>query len=460
MRVAVVGGGLSGLAAARALGRSGHEIVLLEGKDRLGGVIRTVRKDGFLIETGPESFVTRKPALLDLCRALGLEDELLFADRSRPTGVFARGRLRPLPAGVGIAPTSLRPVLGSGILTPLEKLRLLTDLFLPARAAAGDESLGSVVRRRLGEAALDRLVAPIAAGIYGADPDRLSLAATFPEILKAARRGSLIRNLRPAEPGGGSPPSPLATLRDGLGRLVERWVEDSEGVDVRTGARVARMDRIEVGWRLELAGGAVLEADAAILAIPAAEAARLLAADLPGAARLLQAFRRVTTAVVTLGYEAGDVPVPGSNGFVVARDERLPITAVTFSSSKWPGRAPPGRVLVRVYLGREDDPIDSGADDGELVRRALAGLGIVTGWRADPILARVDRWVDAMPQYDVGHLDRVAAVEGELGAAPRVLLAGADYRGIGLADCVAQGEIAARRAQCPGSRAAPHGLIG
>ncbi|MGH7556474.1 MAG: protoporphyrinogen oxidase [Gemmatimonadota bacterium] len=446
MSVAVVGGGLTGLAAACALARRGLRTVLLEAGDRLGGTIRTVRQDGFLIETGPESFATRKPTLLGLCRELGLDDELLFADRSRPTGVFARGRLRPLPAGVGIAPTRLRPLLASGILTPLEKLRLLTDLFLPARAGVGDQSLGAVVGWRLGGATLDRLVAPIAAGVYGADPDRLSLAATFPEILEAARRGSLIRNLRPAGGGGGRPSSPFATLRDGLGRLVERCAEAAEAVDVRTDARVGRMRRVEAGWRLELADGAVVEASIAILAVPAAEAARLLAGAAPGASRILRVFRRVTTAVVTLGYEAGSVPVPESNGFVVARDQRLPITAATFSSSKWPGRAPPGRVLVRVYLGRRGDPVDSGTE-AELVRRARSGLATATGWRADPILTRVDRWVDAMPQYDVGHLERVAAVERELGAGFRVLLAGADYRGVGLADCAAQGLEAARRAE-------------
>ncbi len=445
-----MGGGLTGLAAARALDRSGHETVLLEADDRLGGVIRTTRSEGFLIETGPESFVTRKPALLDLCRELGLEGELLFSDPSRPTGVFARGRLRPLPAGVGIAPTRLAPLLTGGIFGPLEKLRLAADLVLPSRAAAGDESLGAVVRRRLGGAALDRLVAPIAAGIYGADPDRLSLEATFPEILAAARRGSLIRNLSPRGAGDGSLPSAFATLRDGLGRLVERWAEDAEGVDVRIGARVARMRRVEGGWRVEPADGGAVEASVAILAVPATEAARLLAGAAPGASRILRTFRRATTAVVTLGYEAGDVPLPESNGFVVARDARLPITAATFSSSKWPGRAPPGRVLVRVYMGRRGDPVDA-ATESELVRRACSGLASVTGWHARPILERVDRRPEAMPQYDVGHLDRVAAVERELGAGFRVLLAGADYRGVGLADCAAQGLEAARRAEALGA---------
>lgn len=446
MKIVVVGGGLTGLSAARALVRAGQATLLFEAGDRLGGAIRTIRQDGFLIETGPESFVTRKPALLDLCRELGLERELLFCRSAGRTAVYARGRLRPLPGGVSVAPTRLAPLLASGVLGPGEKLRLLADFVRPPEPGDGDRSLGEVVRRRLGPGALDRLVAPLAAGIYGADPDRLSLAATFPEILDAARRGSLIRHLDP-RPATGSPRPTFATLRAGLESLVERLEDDLGAADVRTRARAVRLTPVDRGWEVEIADGVVEKAEALILAVPATEAARLLGPAAPDGARLLAGFRRATTAVVTLGYEAGRVPVPEGNGFVVARDQGLAVTAATYSSSKWPGRAPEGRVLVRVYLGRDGDPLVPGADDEELVRRARDDLGVVAGWHAEPILSRVDRWVDAMPQYEVGHLDRVAAVERELRGAPGVLVAGADYRGIGLADCVAQGEAAARRAR-------------
>lgn len=449
MRIAVVGGGLTGLAAAHELIRAGHEAVLLEAGDRLGGVIRTVVRDGFLIETGPESFTTRKPAILDLCRRLGLEGELLFGRSGGRTAVYARGRLRPLPDGVGILPTRLGPLLASGVLGPLEKLRLAADLLLPPSAGEGDRSLDEVVRRRLGSAALDRLVAPIAAGIYAADPRRLSLEATFPEILQAARRGSLFRHAaRGPAPGRGGPA--FATLRGGLGCLVERLEMELAAADVRVGARVDAVTQGgSGGCRLELAGGGSLEADGAILAVPAVEAARLLSASAAEAARHLQALRRLTSVVVTLGYRAGDVPLAG-NGFVVARDAGLPVTACTFSSSKWPGRAPPGYGLLRVYLGRAGDPVDPASDDAELIDRARAGLGAATGWTADPVLTRVDRWLGAMPQYDVGHLARVTAAESALAEAlPAALLAGADYRGVGLSDCAAQGRAAAARVADP-----------
>lgn len=432
---------MTGLVAARELADAGHEVVLLEAAGRLGGVVRTVRVDGLLIETGPDSFVTRKPAMLDLCRELGLGDEIVYGRVPGGTGVYARGGLRPLPGGAATIPTRLRPLLASGILTRIETLRAAADRVLPAARIADDATLGEIVGRRMGRAVLDRLVAPLAAGIYAADPDRMSLAATFPEILAAARRGSLLRHRRP-----GPEPTlpPFATLRHGLGSLIERMVEDRRGAELRTGVVVEGIVRQGGRWRLAgWAGGEVV--DRLLLAVPAAVSARIIARESPAAARLLAGFRRVSTAVVTLAWEAGAVPVPDGSGFVVARDAGLPITACTFSSSKWPGRAPAGRVLMRVYLGRSDDPLAPGTADDALIHRARTGLEAALGWSAPPRLVRVDRAQDAMPQYDLGHLDRVSEVERELESLPGVALAGADYRGVGLADCVAQGQAAARR---------------
>ena len=444
MRAAVVGGGLTGLVAARELAGSGHHVLLLEAADRFGGVIRTVRRDGFLIETGPESFVTRKPALLDLCRELGLGEEIVHGRAAGRTLVYARGRLRPLPEGVALLPGRLRPLLGSGILSPLETLRVAADLVLPSGRIGSDATLGGVVSGRMGRAALDRLVAPLAAGVYGADPDRMSLAATFPEILEAARRGSLLRHAaRTRASQGGGVVASFATLRGGLGTLVDRLVEDRRGAELQAGVQVDRAIREGNRWRLETRAGDTIRAERLVLAVPAAEAARILAIESPDTARLLAGFRRVSTAVVTLAWDAEAVAAPDGNGFVVARDARLPITACTYSSSKWPGRAPEGRVLVRVYLGRADDPLEPRISSEELVRRARAGLETATGWGSAPLLSRLDLAESAMPQYLPGHLDRVAEVERALESLPGVAIAGADYRGVGLADCVAQGRAAA-----------------
>jgi oxygen-dependent protoporphyrinogen oxidase len=444
LRVAVVGGGVTGLVAARELAGSGVEVILLEAADRAGGVVGTVRRDGFLIETGPESFVTRKPALLDLCRELGLSAEIVHGEAGR-TLVYARGALRPLPGGFSLLSTLPGPLLASGILSPREKARMALDLVLPPSRIEADASLGLVVGRRLGRAALDRLVAPLAAGIYGADPDRMSLAATFPELLEAARRGSLLRRGDRSRGADGETRASFATLRGGLGTLVDRLAGDLKGAGLRTGIRVERVLREGEGWRLEPRGLDPVHAERVLLAVPAAEAARILALESPAAARILAGFRRISTAVVTFAYAAADVGGPEGNGFVVARDAGLPITACTFSSSKWPGRAPEGRALVRVYLGRADDPLEPGRVGEELIVRARAGLEAVTGWSATPLFSMLHLADDSMPQYDVGHLDRVRELERALESLPGVAVAGADYRGVGLADCAAQGRAAARR---------------
>lgn len=446
MRAAVVGGGLTGLAAARELAGSGHDVVVLEAAARFGGVVRTLRQDGFLIETGPESFVTRRPALLDLCSELGLGEEIVYGHVLGRTLVYAREGLRPLPETDALLPTRLRPLLASGILSPLETLRVAADLVLPGGRIGSDATLGDIVGRRMGRAALDRLVAPLAAGIYAADPDRMSLAATFPEILEAARGGSLLRHRRRTRASAGDRARPsFATLRGGLGALVDRLVEDRRGAELVTGVEVDRVIRDGRGWRLEVRGGDAIRAERLVLAVPAAEAARLLTPESPAAARLLGRFRRVSTAVVTLAWDAAAVTAPAGNGFVVARDAGLPITACTYSSSKWPGRAPAGRVLVRVYLGRADHPIGPQTCDEDLIGRARAGLETAIGWSAVPLLSRIDRAEEGMPQYDLGHLDRVSDVERAIESLPGVAVAGADYRGVGLADCVAQGRAAARR---------------
>lgn len=496
MRVAVVGGGITGLAAAHALvtassptARPAHEVVLLEADARLGGKVLTVRRDGCLLEAGPDAFLTTKPHALHLVRALGLEAELIGPSAPRTVSVVWRGRLHPLPEGLAlIAPTRAGPLLRSTLFGLLEKVRMGCDLLLPARRSDGDESLAAFVRRRLGRAAVDRLASPLLAGIYAGDVERLSLRATFPHLAEVERRyGSLIRGLvasrptlagasaasgargRPAaeadelsaaapvgqgdgtsvaDPGGSAGLPLVMTLRAGMGRLVERLVEVLEraGAELRVGTAVETIERRPGGYTLHLAARGRVDADGVILACPAFVAARLLARLAPEAARLLDQIRYASTATVSLAFPAAAAgAVPAGHGFVVARGEGVRITACTCLSAKWPGRAPPGTVLLRAYVGSALDPDALVLSDDEIVAEVRRDLARTMGLTATPLFAVVMRWPQAMPQYEVGHLERLAEVDRRLAAFPGLALAGAGYRGLGLPDCIRQGEEAARR---------------
>ncbi|MDR7449773.1 MAG: protoporphyrinogen oxidase [Armatimonadota bacterium] len=463
MRVAVVGGGMTGLAAAHALvtassstGRTAGEVVLLEADARLGGKVLTVRRDGFLLEAGPDAFLTTKPHALHLTRALGLEAELIGPGEPRTVAVFWRGRLQPLPEGLAlIAPTRVGPLLRSTLFGLLEKARMGCDLLLPARRDDGDESLAVFVRRRLGQAAVDRLASPLLGGIYAGDVERLSLRATFPHLAEVERRyGSLIRGLvasRPARPGASAGPGlpVFMTLRAGMGRLVERLVEvlEAAGVAVRAGTAVETIERRPGGYMLHLADGGRVDADGVILACPAYAAARLLARLAPEAARLLDQIRYASTATVSLAFPAMTTTgvVPGGHGFVVARGEGVRITACTCLSAKWPGRAPPGTLLLRAYVGSALDPDVLTMTDDEIVAEVRRDLARTMGLTAGPLFSVVTRWPQAMPQYEVGHLERLAEVDRRLAAVPGLTLAGAGYRGLGLPDCIRQGQEAAHR---------------
>ena len=454
MRVAVVGGGIAGLAAAWELRRDGAEVVVIEREPRLGGKIRTVRRDGFVFEAGADSFLETRPEPSALCRDLGLDRELV---RARPGGayVWARGALRPLPRGTRLLPTRLIPLLESGLLTPREKARAALDLILPGAASGEDESLGRLVERRMGRAVVDRIAAPLLAGIHAADPDRLSVAATFPALREAERsHGSLLRGLRA---GGGRNVArgetsvgraTFVTLASGLDALVARIIDslvDGLGaVELVTAAEVRAIAPTERGWRITLAHGEPIESEGLVLAVPGRVAGPLLAPHAPRAAALLASIEWVSTAVVTLAYREADAPPLPGHGFVVARDQRARITGCTWVSSKWPGRAAPGHVLLRAYLGHALDPVDLGADDAELTRLARDDLVRAMGLAAEPVLVDVARWPFSMPQLTVGHLGRMVEVERGLGRLPRLAVAGAGYRGVGIGDAVAQGRLAAR----------------
>ena len=462
MRLVVVGAGISGLAAAhRAVERAREqgrplELTVLEGADRVGGTIQTEQRDGYLVEGGPDSFLSEKPWALALCQRIGLEERLMRTDdRFRRTFVVWGGRLHPLPEGFQLlAPTRLAPLLASGLFSWPGKLRMACDLVLP-RGGDPDESLGAFVRRRLGREALERVAQPLVAGIYTADPDELSLSATMPRFVEMERRErsvilALWRAARkaPAQHAGtsGARWSLFVTLARGMDELVQALAARLPPGAVRLKERVTGVARERGRWRIATESGVAHEADALVLAPEAHQAARMLRYVDPAVAHLLEGIPHASSATVSLAYRRADVrhPLDGF-GFVVPHAERRPIIACTFSSVKYAGRAPGGHVLLRVFLGGALNEGVLQGDDATLVRTAREQIGPLLGITAEPELARVARHARAMPQYHVGHAARAAAIEQAVSRHPGLRLVGGAYRGVGIADCVRSGEDAAER---------------
>ncbi|MGH7925482.1 MAG: protoporphyrinogen oxidase [Candidatus Binatus sp.] len=462
-RVAIIGGGISGLAAAFRLRELAAalefplETALFEKGPTLGRALATVRHDGFVIETGADSFLSEKPWALELAKRLGLESELIKTDeRFRKTLVVRAGRLAEIPEGFSLlAPTRFLPVFRSPLFSVPGKLRMALEPLIPARREGGDESLASFVTRRLGREVLDRVAQPLAGGIYTADPELLSLAATMPRFIEMERRyGSLYKGLRAASRNStvrargtsGARWSLFLSFRGGMRALVEA-LATRLGESVRTGTAVAGLARADGGaggWRVEMPEGAGFDADAVIVATPAYDAARLLKPHDAELARLLDEIDYSSAASVNLAYRAAELPrLPESFGFVVPVTERRKIIACTFSSVKFAHRAPEGTVLMRTFLGGALQAEMMGLDDAALVAAAREEIAALLGVRAEPIFAHVQRWPQQMPQYAVGHLDRVARIERRTATLRGLALAGAAYRGVGVPDCIHSGEQAA-----------------
>ena len=456
----MIGGGMAGLAAAHrvteiAAGRGeAIDLVLLEARARLGGTIATEHTGGFLIEGGPDSFLSEKPWALALCRRLGIEDRLVRTDdRFRRTFVLFRDQLHPLPEGFQLlAPTRLVPFVTSGLFSWPGKLRMALDLVLP-RGGGDDESLGAFVRRRFGAEALERVAQPLVAGIYTADPDTLSLAATMPRFLELERKErsvtlALWRAMRraPAQATGtsGARWSLFVTLRDGMEDLVRALGDRLPPGAIRSKERVLGLERRPDRWRLGLEHGDHLDAAAVIVATEAHQAARLLRYVDPSLTHLLREIPYASSATVSLAYRRADVSHPLDGfGFVVPRAEGRAALACTFSSVKYPGRAPDGHVLLRVFLGGALDAGILDGDDAALETVARGEIALALGVTAAPVLSRVWRHPQSMPQYVVGHLARADAIDACVAGHPGLALAGAAYRGVGIADSVRSGERAA-----------------
>lgn len=457
MRVAIVGGGIAGLStafhlqeSARSAGASLH-CTLLERDNRLGGKIVTHRRDGFVLEGGPDCFLTQKPWALELCRRLGLSDRLIGTnDASRKVFILWKSRLHRLPEGVLlIVPTRFRPFALSGLISPLGKLRMGMELVIPPRRDAGDESVADFVRRRLGGEALDKIAEPLMGGIHVSDPERQSILGTFPRFREIERRhGSLVRGMlaaRGSHPTNGRSLPMFMTLGGGLQELTESLAARLDGVRVVAGNGAAGLaSNGEGGYRLRLDDGTHLEADAVVLAIPARAATGLVAGLNGELAARLKALRYVSTATVSLGYRRDAVAHPLDGfGFVIPSRERRPITGCSWSSTKFDGRAPAGHILVRCFLGGAVDESSALLPNEQMVQVARDELRGLMGIEAEPVLARAHRWPEAHPQYDVGHLDRLAEIDHLCSAHSGLHLTGSSYRGVGIPDCIHNGALAA-----------------
>jgi oxygen-dependent protoporphyrinogen oxidase len=450
--VAVVGGGITGLAAAhRLLRRLGPgSVALIEAEPRLGGKIHTVRREGFLLEAGPDAFLTSKPGGTELCRELGLTDELIGANPTmRRSFVKRAGRLHELPDGLsGLVPTRITSLLTSGLLSFPGRARAGLELLVPRRTADGEESVASFARRRFGREAYDWLIEPLLSGIYAGDGHQLSLDATFPQLRDLERRqGSLLRHLSVNHRRSAAPRSGFVTLRDGLGTLVETLGRHLGGELLLTGRAVQRLEAAPFGYRLVLRDGTSVEAERVVLAVPARAAAVLLRPHDGELAVVLESFPAVSTATVSVGFprEAIPHPLPGY-GYLSPRAAGGPIVACTWTTNKFAERAPEGRVLLRCFVGRagEEDPVHAG--EGALLAVVRAELAEVLGIVAEPVLHLATRWPRGMPQYTLGHGGRVAEVEQRVARLPGVFLAGASYHGVGIPDCITSGWTAADRA--------------
>ena len=454
--VVIVGGGMSGLAAAYELARRSVSFLLLEATPAVGGVIKTERIDGFVIDAGPDALLTQKPAAIDLCRELGLSDRLR-PQMQRGAFLVRGGALRALPeASVFGIPVDWSPFVLSRAFSLRGKLRMAAEYALPGRPAAGDESIASFIGRRFGREAVEYLADPLLAGIHGGDAERLSMQALFPRFLDMERRyGSLIRGLREgARQHPGKPPAPFVAPLGGLLEMVESLVAALPPGSVRTGVRV---DGIEAagryGFRLHLDTGKTMTAQAVLLATPPRVTAPIVRALDPVLAAACARIQSVSVVTAALGYPKRVVrhPLKGT-GVVVPRSEAMSISAVTWVSSKWEGRAPAEHVLLRAYLGgaRDSGAIDCSSD--EIVARAHRDVGRLLGVTGDPVLARVYRWPHANPQREVGHLNLMAQIDDRLAAHSGLFISAAGFRGSGIADCVADGrrQAIAALAAAPG----------
>jgi oxygen-dependent protoporphyrinogen oxidase len=442
--VVVVGGGIAGLSAAFELQKRGRSFVVLERAARTGGVILSEQVGSFVVDGGPDALLTQKPEGIALCAELGIASRLVPTTPPRLAYIQRGGRLHALPAHsvLGI-PTRFGPFIRTGLFSWAGKLRMAAEMFVPPKGDAGDESIGSFMRRRFGNEAVTYLAEPLLAGIHAGDVDRLSIGALFPRFVETERKhGSLLRAFR-GQPQKPSPDGVFRSFPNGLSELVEAVTKALPANSIRLGTVAKRISR---DHRVEAADGTTYTGRAIIVTSPAYVTADLvdeLDADL---ARLCREIPYASSGTIALAFPRAAVahPLTGS-GFVVPRVENTGIMAASWLSSKWPHRAPEGQVLMRAFVGGARDPDALAKRDDELVALAMTSLRPLLGITGEPIMTRVYRFERKSAQHNVGHVERMTAIDARLDAIPGLFVTGSGFRGVGIPDCVADARATARK---------------
>ncbi|MGD0796976.1 MAG: protoporphyrinogen oxidase [Acidobacteriaceae bacterium] len=451
---AIIGGGIAGLATAfylREYSPASAGFTLIECSPHLGGKISSTQQDGFLIEGGPDSFLTQKSAILALCTRLGLDKQLVASNPAAAnTFIWSRGQLHPIPHGMMLmAPTMLLPILRTRLISWRGKLRMACEPLLPRGLSDSDESLASFVRRRLGAETLRNIAGPLMAGIHAADPEKLSLRSTFPIFPEMEQKhGSLLRAMlkrrRQASPN--SQPRPMfMSLKGGLQQLAGALVAHLPSSSLRANCCVLSVTAHGDHYKLTLSNGSLLLARNVVFATPAYVTADLIQIIDPALASKLREIRYVSTATVSLGFKRSDIAHPlNGSGFLVPQHEGRRITACSWSSQKFPYRAPDDHALLRVFIGGALAEDLAELDEAALIQIAREELKIIMGIHAEPTIARAYRWRKGNPQYELGHAQRIAGIEHAVAPLPGLHLVGAAYHGAGIPDCIQSGLRAAR----------------